>query len=1015
MDKDWVWLPRASLEYQEGANKFVSESAKKLGNIVHLFCPCVDCRNVCHQPVGTVVDHLVIKGMDQKYKRSNCWSKHGEIRPDKLSDVQTSDCEAFELIKTAFPVAETSEQSHGQNGNPTEFDGNGEEAKFRERLEDAETPLYSTCLKYTKVSALMGLYRIKVKSGMSENYFDQLLMLVHDMLPQDNVLPKSTDELKKFLKVFGFGYDIIHACRNDCIIYRNQYEDMVSCSRCNDSRWERDKHTGEDKKGIPAKVLRYFPVKDRFRRMFRSKCLAEDLRWHFTNANADGTMRHPVDSLTWVQANDKWPQFAAEARNLRLGLSTDGMNPFSILSTTHSTWPVLLVNYNMAPTECMKAENIMLTMLIHGPSAPSNNIDVYLQPLIDDLKDLWNEGIEVYDAFLKEKFTLRAMLLWTITDYPALGTLAGCKVKGKQACNVCVKDTPHRWLKFSRKHVYMRNRKRLSPAHPFRRKKDMPVRHNIDVMHVEKNVSNALLSLLMHNGKSKDGLKARKDLEDMGIRSNLHSQVRGKRTYLPPAAYWLSKDEKRRFCKRLSRFRGPDGYCANIANCVTLDPPAIGNMKSHDHHVLIQNLFPAALRGLLPKGPRIAVSRLCNYFSRLCQRVIDPEKLEILESEVVETLCLLERLFPPSLFDIMFHLPIHLAREARLGGLVHFRWMYPFERYVKTLKDYVKNFARPEACMAEGYLAGECLAFCLEFFKNSIPMQDSVNRNEDIESDHLVLEGRPLQKATEVTLTEKERDITHRYVLMNTAVMDPYIEEHLEELQSKDAKLTKNETLLWKNHNQKFSKWIREKIPTNSADHSTRLRWLAYGPRHIAQTYKGYIVNGNRFHIDDVKRKTQNSGVTYEAFSMCRSSARDSRDMADIVLFYGVVKEIILLDYHMFQVPLFKCVWANKGNGVKEEDSFTLVNLHMNQSAFLQDPYILPSQAKQVFYSREDDISPWYVVMRAPPRGYHELEIEEEFLSANATVQEYEDLTNHSDDDESFCVRDDCEGVLVMD
>lgn len=209
----------------------------------------------------------------------------------------------------------------------------------------------------------------------------------------------------------------------------------------------------------------------------------------------------------------------------------------------------------------------------------------------------------------------------------------------------------------------------------------MPVRHNIDVMHVEKNVSDAILSILMHNAKSKDGVKARQDLEDIGIRRNLHTEVRGKKMYLPPAAYWLSKEEKKRFCKRLSEFRGPDGYCANIANCVSLDPPMIGGLKSHDHHVLLQNLLSVALRGLLPKGPRNAVSRLCNFFSRLCQRVIDPENLLKLESELVDTMCQLERFFPPSLFDIMFHLPIHLARETRLGGPVHFRWMYPFERY----------------------------------------------------------------------------------------------------------------------------------------------------------------------------------------------------------------------------------------------------------------------------------------------------------------------------------------------
>ena len=148
---------------------------------------------------------------------------------------------------------------------------------------------------------------------------------------------------------------------------------------------------------------------------------------------------------------------------------------------------------------------------------------------------------------------------------------------------------------------------------------------------------------------------------------------------------------------------------------------------------------------------------------------------------------------------------------------------------------------------------------------------------------------------------------------------------------------------------------------------------------------------------------------------MCRSSARDMNQVADIVLYYGVIQEIILLDYHMFQVPLFKCKWANKQNGVKEEDGFTLVNLHVNQLAYLQDPYILPSQAKQVFYSKEEDSSLWYVVMGAPPRGYHELETEAEYVTAPSNIQEIDDVENHSSDDESFCVRDDCEGLLVND
>ncbi|CAA7045955.1 unnamed protein product [Microthlaspi erraticum] len=470
MDKSWVWLPRTSLEYEQGATDFVNGSAKRLGDLPNILCPCLDCRNLCHQPLSTTLDHLVIRGMDQKYKRSRCWTKHGEKRDLKVGDEQTSEFEAYELFKTAFFDGEDNSVpvSNKDENDATE---NEEDSEFTRKLRDAETPLYNTCPNHTKVSAVMSLYRIKVKSRMSENYFDQLLKLVHDMLPEDNVLPTSTDGMKKFLKIFGFGYDNIHACKNDCILYRKQYADLTSCPRCNASRWEVDKHTREEKNGIPAKVLRYFPIKDRFRRMFRSKRMAEDLCWHFSNASGDGTMRHPCDSLTWAQINNKWPQFASEKRNLRLGLSTDGMNPFSIQNTKYSTWPVMLVNYNMSPTMCMKADNIMLTMLIPGPTAPSNNIDVYLQPLIEDLHDLWSEGIEVYDAFSKETFNLRAILMWTITDYPALGTLAGCKVKGKQACNVCGKDTPFRWLKFSRKHVYLCNRRRLRPGHPYRRRR----------------------------------------------------------------------------------------------------------------------------------------------------------------------------------------------------------------------------------------------------------------------------------------------------------------------------------------------------------------------------------------------------------------------------------------------------------------------------------------------------------------------------------------------------------------
>ena len=543
---------RASLEYQEGAMAFVRASALRLGQPTDILCPCIDCRNLCHQPTDTVVDHLIINGMDQKYKRKQSWFEHGDVKSDKPSDMGSQECEAFDLFRTAFFDGEAS-QPHNNDAESVQIEegDSKEESEFRKKLEDAETPLYSSCPKYTKVSAIMALYRIKVKSGMSENYFNQLLTVVHDMLPVDNVLQHSTDEVKKFLKVFGFGYDQIHACTNDCILYRKEYKDMTSCPRCGLSRWERDKYTGEERTGIPAKVLRYFPIKDRFRRMFRSKRMAEDLVWHFNNASSDGTMRHPVDSITWSTVKDKWPQFSDEARNLRLGLCTDGMNPFSFQSSTHSTWPVLLVNYNMHPTMCLKEENIMLTLLIPGPTAPSNNIDVYLAPLIDDLKDLWNEGMVVYDAFKKENFTLKAMLLWTVSDYPGLGTLAGCKVKGKQACTVCGKDTPFRWLKFSRKHVYLGNRKRLRPEHPYRRRRkwfDNTVEEGTvsriesgrDIFEIVKDFRNRFGKPLEKNGKRKRNVQCEDEVisEDDEYEEDTDHWRWKKRSILFDLPYW---------------------------------------------------------------------------------------------------------------------------------------------------------------------------------------------------------------------------------------------------------------------------------------------------------------------------------------------------------------------------------------------------------------------------------------------------------------------------------------------
>ena len=171
----------------------------------------------------------------------------------------------------------------------------------------------------------------------------------------------------------------------------------------------------------------------------------------------------------------------------------------------------------------------------------------------------------------------------------------------------------------------------------------------------------------------------------------------------------------------------------------------------------------------MAKRARKAIIRLCSFFNKLCQRVLDREKVEQINVEIIEVLCELEKYFPPSFFDIMVYLSIHLGKEALMCGPVHFRWMYPFERYMKTLKDYVRNYARPEGCIAESYLAKEAV------MKKSGHIEEKGARNEDYESSR-ILEGRPISVSKTIKLPVNEKESAYLAVLMNMAVVEPFIE-----------------------------------------------------------------------------------------------------------------------------------------------------------------------------------------------------------------------------------------------
>ena len=111
--------------------------------------------------------------------------------------------------------------------------------------------------------------------------------------------------------------------------------------------------------------------------------------------------------------------FRGETRNLRLGLATYGMNPFGSLTTKHSLWPGLLVIYNLSPWSCIKCKYMTLSMMISGARKPRNDIDVYPSPLIEDLRKLWDERVNVIDGNQNETFKLHTMVFYIFNDFLA--------------------------------------------------------------------------------------------------------------------------------------------------------------------------------------------------------------------------------------------------------------------------------------------------------------------------------------------------------------------------------------------------------------------------------------------------------------------------------------------------------------------------------------------------------------------------------------------------------------------
>nr|XP_028945197.1 uncharacterized protein LOC103453394 [Malus domestica] len=494
MDRQWIHNHnRCDVEYLDGIDKFTEFVTRHNPGSTHIRCPCRRCNNSMWETFENVRFHLVRNGMMKAY---TTWYHHGE-RLDQASSSYVTQVETVEsnvypseqvmnIVNDVYPY--TSSNTNQEGGDDGRLTIDNEEFKNYEKLlKNVKQELYPGCENFSVLSAIVEFMHGKIKFHLSNKCFDYFLGVIKRMLPKENCLPEDKKSAQKVLKGLGLGYEKIHACKDQ------------------DS----------------TKVMRYLPLKPMLQRLYMSMHMATDMRWHKEGRVNDDVMRHPADGEAWKEFDRMYPDFAADPRNVRLGLDTDEFNPFG------------------------------------------------------------EKDVRTYDKYTGQMFTMRAAVMWIVNNFPAYAMVSGWMTKGYLASPICKENITSSW--HARKVCYLghcrwlpwdnewrQNDKafhgtketRLRPIEwsgdeildqlnrlefghfgkgvstprptthlnwmhktmlfelPYWSK--LKLRHNLDVMHIEKNVFDTLVGTILDTeGKTKDAIEAHLDLERMGIRSSL--------------------------------------------------------------------------------------------------------------------------------------------------------------------------------------------------------------------------------------------------------------------------------------------------------------------------------------------------------------------------------------------------------------------------------------------------------------------------------------------------------------
>ncbi|GJT41207.1 hypothetical protein Tco_0941072 [Tanacetum coccineum] len=280
--------------------------------------------------------------------------------------------------------------------------------------------------------------------------------------------------------------------------------------------------------------------------------------------------------------------------------------------------------------------------------------------------------------------------------------------------------------------------------------------------------------------------------------------------------------------------------------------------------------------------------------------------------------------------------------------------MFPFERFMKKLKGYVRNKAKPEGSIAEGYVAEEALTFSSHYFWDVTMKFNRPDRNVDpppptcqFQVFRSVCKSIGLRSV--IPFDAQELKKVKWYVLHNSPEIDTYRSQFKSLFPNKDMK-------------EEFPEWFGSQIRQRHVDNdkepevstTNELFALACGPTWTPISINSCVVDGVRYvvHSRDERRTTQNSGIC--------SPGPDGE------MYYGQLQEILEFKYLLFKVALFRVKWFDTSNKGRKVNKLVLRNnmtqIDCSREAFKDDQYILVTQVKQVFYLEDKTKPHWKVV-----------------------------------------------------